>query len=286
MADFVDSHAHIYFKEYGEETDGVIERAGSAGIRAIVCPGTGLETATEAVGMAAKHSIVYAAVGIHPHEASSATDSVLGTIRDLHSTRKVVAIGEIGLDYHYNFSPPEVQRTAFATQISLAQECRLPIIIHSREAWEDTLRIVEEAVVDTLRVVEEAVVKYPSWGGRPGADGPARGVFHCFPGDEEMARKVIELGFYISFPGPLTFPEKPARPNLMAAVAAAVPLERILLETDSPYLTPHPYRGRRNEPSNVPFIAAKLAAIRGISIDEVAQTTTQNSVDLFGLDIG
>lgn len=272
MPKYVDSHAHIYAREYGEETGEVVGRAADAGIGAIVCPGTCLDTSREALESAGRHEMIHAAVGVHPHEASSATEEVLGEIIRLARTPKVVAIGEIGLDYHYNFSPPDVQKSVFSRQIGIAQQLDLPIIIHSREAEEDTLRIVGEAVR-----------RNPGWRGRHGAAGTARGVFHCFPGDAEMARKVVEMGFYISFPGPLTFPEKPSRPNLMAGVAASVPLERVLIETDSPYLTPHPFRGKRNEPSYLPLIAEKLAVIRGIPAGEVSDLTTLNAVNLFGL---
>lgn len=275
MPHFIDSHAHIYFREYGDETGEVLDRARRAGVDTVVCPGTCLETVRESLELSARHPMIYAAVGIHPHEASSATDDALCEISGLHEDRKVVAIGEIGLDYHYHFSPPEVQREVFTAQIEIAQRHDLPIIIHSREAEGDTLRIIGEAVKNR-----------PEWRGRDGATGTARGVFHCFPGDDEMAREVVDLGFYVSFPGLLTFPAKPGKPNIMAGVAASVPIERILLETDSPYLTPHPFRGRKNEPAYISLIAEKLAAIRGISVDEVARTTSANAKELFGLNPG
>jgi TatD DNase family protein len=187
---------------------------------------------------------------------------------------RVVAIGEIGLDYHYDFAPRDVQRDVFRKQIGIARRRGLPVIIHSREAEEDTIAIVEEQVKDD-----------PAWRGRPGADPEARGVFHCFPGDIAMARRVIDVGFYISFPGPLTFPVKPSRPNLMAEVAAAAPLDRVLLETDSPYLTPHPHRGTRNEPSRVTVIAARLSELTGLPLEEISKATNRNVANLFGFTL-
>lgn len=272
MTGLIDSHAHVYYSEYGEDAAEVVGRAAGAGVRAIVCPGTNLTTTREALAMASDHDMVYAAVGVHPHEASSADDTVLGEIGRLRDQPKVVAIGEIGLDYHYNFSPPDVQRRVFEAQIRLARTCRLPVIIHSREAEEDTLRLVEEAVN-----------AHPDWRGRPGVNEPARGVFHCFPGDLEMARRVLDLGFYVSFPGPVTFPVKPSRPNVMAEVAASVPLDRVLIETDSPYLTPHPHRGKKNEPSYLPLVAGKLAELRGIGVEDVCSITAGNAERLFGI---
>jgi len=213
-------------------------------------------------------------VGIHPHEASSADDAVLGEIIKLSAHPRVVAIGEIGLDYHYDFSLPEVQRDIFRRQLEIARQRRLPVVIHSREA---------EA--DTLSIVEDAVRADPSWRGRADADPAARGVFHCFPGDAEMAKRVIDLGFYISFPGPLTFPIKPSKPNLMAEVARTAPLDRILLETDSPYLTPHPHRGKRNEPAYVALIAQRLSELTGRPLEAISETTNGNVANLFGLRV-
>ncbi len=254
MLKFVDSHAHIFYAEYRADIDEVLARAADSGVAGVVCPGTNLETSRESVAIAGRFGHVRAAVGIHPHEASSADDDVLAEILELSARPGVVAIGEIGLDYHYDFSPPEVQREVFRRQLELARQRRLPVIIHSREA---------EA--DTLSIVEDAVRADPSWQGRQGADPVARGVFHCFPGDAELARRVIGLGFYISFPGPLTFPVKPTKPNVMAEVARSAPLDRVLLETDSPYLTPYPHRGKRNEPSYIPLIAQRLSELTGRS---------------------
>ncbi len=274
MLKFVDSHAHIFYGEYRADLDEVMARAAASGIAGIVCPGTNLETSRESVAVAERFETVRAAVGVHPHEASSADDDVLEEILKLSAHPRVVAIGEIGLDYHYDFSPPDVQRDVFRRQLEIARQKRLPVVIHSRDA---------EA--DTLGIVGDAVRADPSWRGRPDANPVARGVFHCFPGDARMAQRVIDLGFYISFPGPLTFPVKQSKPNLMAEVARTAPLDRILLETDSPYLTPHPHRGERNEPSYVALIARRLSELTGRPLEVISETTNANVANLFGLRV-
>ncbi len=259
---FIDSHAHLFSKDFADDVSVVLTRARDARVTEIVNPGTDLETSREALTLARANGMIHPAVGFHPHDASKADRGSLAQIEELSLDPSVVAIGEIGLDYHYNFSPPEVQRDAFAAQIAIAVRRDLPIIIHSREAEEDTLRIVGEFVRS-----------HPTW--RTGGDGRGvRGVFHCFPGDPAMAQKVIDWGFYISIPGPVTFPAKPNRPNVMAAVVAATPLEYMLLETDSPYLTPVPHRGKRNEPSHIPIIAAKIAEIKNVPLEEVGAATS------------
>jgi TatD DNase family protein len=211
--------------------------------------------------------MIYACVGFHPHDASKADERSLAEIEELTHHPKVVAVGEIGLDYHYNFSPPERQRQVFSNQIGIARRRNLPIVIHSREAEEDTLRIVEEA-----------------YDGKPARDdGGPGGVFHCFPGDVSMAKKVIGWGFYISIPGPVTFPVKPNKPNAMVGVASVIPLEHMLLETDSPYLTPVPLRGKRNEPSHIPLIARKISELQGIPVERVGDVTSEAACVLFSL---
>ncbi len=268
---YIDSHAHLFFKDYKDDLAVVLGRATSAGIEYIVNPGTDLETSRESVHLAQSHNEIYAAVGFHPHDASKANTEFLAEIERLSHERKVVAVGEIGLDYHYNFSPPEQQREVFAAQIAIAVRRNLPVIIHSREAEPDTLSIVERALTNN-----------PGWMNNNGNINP-RGVFHCFPGDEVMARKVISWGFFISIPGPVTFSSKSNKPNTMADVVNAISLDHILLETDSPYLTPVPHRGKRNEPSNIPLIAKKIAEIKGVSEEEVGTITSQNVSRLFGI---
>ncbi len=270
---FVDTHAHLFFKEYEADLDLVLMRAVDAGVAQVVVPGTDLATSREAIALAERHPMLFAAVGIHPHEASTADAAALAEIERMSVHPRVVAIGEIGLDYHYDFSPRDTQRSVFAEQIGIAIRRNLPVIIHSREAESDTLDIVR-------RLSNSA----PEWC-RPGPRG-RRGVFHCFPGDTRMAEEVIALGFFLSFPGPVTFPARPNKPNAMAEVASAVGLEHVLLETDSPYLTPVPNRGKRNEPSMIPEIARKVAELSGRAIEDVAQTTTRNAEWLFSLPGG
>lgn len=264
---FVDSHAHLFFKEYQDDLGEVIRRAQDAGVVRIVNPGTDLATSRASIELAEKYEMIYAAVGFHPHDASKADDASLQEIETLSRHPKVVAIGEIGLDYHYNYSPPEKQREVFARQLGIANRRNLPIIIHSREAEPDTLRIVGE-----ISLLNSS----PSIAQR-------RGVFHCFPGDATMARKVIGWGFYISIPGPVTFPVKPNKPNSMADVVAEIPMRHMLLETDSPYLTPVPHRGKRNEPSNIPIIAAKIAEVKELSVDEIARESSAAVQRLFNI---
>lgn len=268
---FIDSHAHLFFKEYAGDLGDVLARARAAGVNAVVNPGTDLETSRESMRLAAEHAMVFPAVGFHPHDAAKADAAGLEEVEELSRDAAVVAIGEIGLDYHYNFSPPDVQRRVFAAQIAIAIRRDLPIIIHSREA---------EA--DTLRIVGELTREHPGWR-NDGKGRATRGVFHCFPGDAAMARTVIDWGFYVSIPGPVTFPERPNRPNLMASVAAVIPLDDMLLETDSPYLTPVPHRGQRNEPSHIPLIAQRIAELRNVPVEEVGAATTAAARRLFGL---
>ena len=276
---FIDSHAHLFFKEFGGDLGDVIRRAGDAGVECIVVPGTDLETSREAVGLAERFEQIYACVGFHPHEAAKADGESLLEIERLGSHAKVVAIGEIGLDYHYDYSPRDKQREVFSVQIDIARRQNLPVVIHSREAESDTLNIVEGKL-------REETPWRPAGGGEDGLAPLPKGVFHCFPGDEEMARRVIGWGFCISSPRPVTFGSKPQKPNMMAEVVSRVPLDHILLETDSPYLSPVPLRGRRNEPSHIPIIAQKVADLRGISVDEVGRATSSAARRLFGINPG
>jgi len=269
---FVDSHAHLFFKDFQPDFHDVLQRAQDAGVRYIVCPGTDLETSRQSVALAEQHEMIYACTGFHPHDASKADDHALAEIEALSVHPKVVAIGEIGLDYHYNFSPPEKQQEVFALQIDIARRRNLPIVIHSREAEHDTLRIIEERMKAS-----------PSW--RSTIDGsPApKGVFHCFPGDSRMAQRIIDWGFFISIPGPVTFSSSTKKPNTMVEVVSKISIEHILLETDSPYLTPVPNRGKRNEPSNIPHIAQKIAELQGRSVEEVGKWSSLGVKKLFGV---
>lgn len=271
---FIDTHAHLFFKDFEQDLDDVIRRAREAGVDYIVCPGTDLETSRASVALAEKYDCIYAAVGFHPHEAKKAASEegivlseVLDEIIQLSQHHKVVAIGEIGLDYHYNYSPQEIQREVFSKQIEIARRRGLPIIIHTRESESDVLRIVEEHLHQDGHWKSSA----------------SKGVFHCFSGDVSMAEKVIGWGFFISIPGPITFPAKRGKPNTMLDVVGQISMDRILLETDSPYLTPHPYRGKRNEPANIPVIAKKIADVKQSSLDEVGKMSTLGASKLFNL---
>jgi TatD DNase family protein len=261
---FIDTHCHLEMDEFSPDRDDVIERAKNAGIEAMITIGSDLKGNKGALELSEIYNSVYAAVGIHPHSAKDFTDDIFEKIREwamplqpaLGKGRqeggKVVAIGEIGLDYHYDNSPGEVQRKVFKLQLSLAKETRLPVVIHSREAKKDTLEIVRDS-------------------------GIRKGVFHCFSGDMDMAEKVIAMGFHISIAGPVTF--KNARK--LIEVAKFVPDEYLLIETDAPYLAPEPFRGKRNEPSYLVNTARTIAELREISMGDLARITTLNAKRLF-----
>ena len=269
---FVDSHAHLTSDQFKEDREQVIRRAIDAGMKYIVNPGTDLEDSRRAVELAEKHPEVYACVGFHPHEARKADDTSLRAIEELSNHPKVVAIGEIGLDFHYDFSPRDIQAEIFKAQIGIAQRRNLPIVIHTRESNEETIRIVEGAMGGE-----------PLWRSQmatPFSRFPApKGVFHCFSGDTAIAWHVIRMGFFVSMPGVVTF----KNPGFAAEVARDISIEHLLLETDSPYLAPVPYRGKRNEPSHIPLIAKRIADLQHLSLDDVARTTNYNILQLFGI---
>lgn len=252
---FIDSHAHLEMKEFDRDRGEVIERAWAAGVETIVTVGTNLSLSRKALSIARQYENVYATIGIHPHDAAKADDKVLDELKLLAGDAKVVAYGEIGLDFFRNISPREKQIKIFATQLQIAKALDLPVVIHDRDAHEQTLTMVRDS-------------------------GVRRGVFHCFSGEWNMARKCIDLGFYISIPGVVTFEKS----KVLREVARQVPADAILLETDCPYLTPEPHRGKRNEPSFMVHTAQKVADIRGVPIEELAAAATVNTRRLFGLD--
>lgn len=252
---FIDSHAHLEMKEFDRDRGEVIERAWAAGVETIVTVGTNLSLSRKALSIARQYENVYATIGIHPHDAAKADDKVLDELKALARDVKVVAYGEIGLDFFRNISPREKQIEIFATQLQIAKALDLPVVIHDRDAHEQTLTMVRDS-------------------------GVRRGVFHCFSGEWNMARKCIDLGFYISIPGVVTFEKS----KVLREVARQVPADAILLETDCPYLTPEPHRGKRNEPSFMVHTAQKVADIRGVPIEELAAAATVNTRRLFGLD--
>jgi TatD DNase family protein len=245
----IDSHCHLDSSEFDPDRDAVIERALAAGVDTMVAIGTGdgppdLEAG---IRLADQNPCFYATVGVHPHDASKADAGTFVRLRELLNHPRVIAVGEIGLDFHYDFSPREVQREVFIAQMRIAREAEKPIVIHTREAWADTLALIRE-----------------HWNGA--------GIMHCFSGGPEEAREAIELGFYLSFGGIVTFPKA----QDVQAAARMAPSERILVETDAPYLAPVPRRGKRNEPVFVIETARKLAELRGVTLDEIDALTTQN----------
>lgn len=287
----VDVHAHLTDEALAPEMEAVLERAWAAGVGAVITVGNDEETSRAAAELARKRTAgrvaaglgtglgtgepsaaalsaeqagtpclpaVYAAVGYHPHDAQSASEAGLRKISAMLARPEVVAVGEIGLDYYYELSLPVVQREVFRRQIRMARRAGKPIIVHSRDAHEDTLKILKEEKAEEVG-----------------------GVMHCFSGDDQVARAVLDLGFYISFAGNLTFKSA----HVLREVAAWLPLDRIMVETDCPYLAPEPRRGRRNEPAYVRYTANMLAQIRGLSLEELAQATSANACRLFRLPL-
>jgi TatD DNase family protein len=258
---FVDSHAHIDGPEFDSDRDEVIQRARAAGVSAILNVGTGDPPSgafERAVELAEKYPDVYAALGVHPHDARLFDDKAEKRISNLMTqSQRVIAWGEIGLDFHYDNSPRDVQMTVFRRQLQLAREARLPVIVHTREAEVETAEILKA-----------------EWGGSGLA-----GVMHCFSGSPQLAQQAIELGFSISFSGIITF----KKADELRAVAREIPLDRLLIETDCPFLTPVPYRGKRNEPAYVVEVAHCLADVRELSVKEVARITSDNFGMLFPL---
>lgn len=252
---FIDTHAHLDDARYDSDRDVMIKRASDAGVIRMVTIGCDLATSQAAVALAGQYPFVYASVGVHPHEVKHITAGWYDELRRLAVHEKVVAYGEIGLDYHYNHSTPEEQRERFREQLRLARELRLPIIIHTREAPEDTVQMLKE-----------------EWSTELG------GVFHCFSGDAWLAKEALDLGFYLSFSGILTFQNA----GMLRDIARTVPADRLLIETDCPYLTPVPHRGKRNEPAYVRHVANALAGVLGdTSTEAIARTTTANARRLF-----
>ncbi|MBQ3109414.1 MAG: TatD family hydrolase [Clostridia bacterium] len=250
-----DTHAHLTDSRFDEDRGSLISSLPEKGIALVVDVACGLEDAHKVVTYTEQYPFIYGAAGIHPHDAEDATLAELDGIAKILEKEKFVALGEIGLDYHYDFSPRDVQRKWFVEQLELAKQMKLPVSLHIREAFGDCMEIL-----------------------RQHKDGLC-GVMHCYSGSWESAVECIDLGLHIAFGGSVTF--KNARK--LAEVAAQLPIERLLIETDCPYLTPEPYRGRRNDPSYVRHVAEKLAELRGCSTEEIAEATYQNGIRLFGI---
>ena len=252
-----DTHAHLNAEQYNEDLEAVIDRAKSEGVSKIVVVGFDRPTIVKAMELAEEYSFIYAAVGWHPVDAIDMTDKDLAWIEELAAHPKVVALGEMGLDYHWDKSPKHIQKEVFRKQIALAKKVKLPIIIHNREATMDIVQILKEEGAHEVG-----------------------GIMHCFSGSIETAKECMKMNFYISFGGPVTFKNA----KNVKEVAAAIPVERLLIETDCPYLTPHPFRGKRNEPGHVKLVAEELAALKGLSYEELANITMENAKKVFGID--
>jgi TatD DNase family protein len=253
---FIDTHAHLFFPNFENDLDNVIERANNYGIDFIIVPGTDIATSEKAIELTAKYNFIYAAVGVHPHDSKEWDDTFIPKLEALAKNEKVVAIGEIGLDYYYDFSPREKQLIAFEQQIELALKLNLPIIVHNRDANDDVMNIIR---------------KYK--------DSGLRAQFHCFAGSIDDARELVEMHHYISFPGNVTFKNAESIRKVVSRVA----VENLLLETDSPFMTPVPHRGERNEPALIKLVAEKIAEIHHLSAEDVGRTTSYNAHKLFNI---
>lgn len=251
-----DTHAHYDDSRFDGDRDAVLAALPEAGVELVLDPGCDLPSSRAAAALAERYSHVYAAAGIHPENCAGFQDADLAALRQLLAQPKVAAIGEIGLDYYWEQNPPrELQQRVLRDQLALAQELGLPVIVHDREAHADSLAIVQE---------------FPA----------VRGVFHCFSGSVEMARELLKRGWYLGFDGPVTY-----KSNKKAAeVLAVTPLERILVETDSPYMAPEPCRGKRNDSSLLVYVLEKIAALKGVSAEEMTRITQENGCRLFGIE--
>jgi len=250
-----DTHAHLLSERFDADRQALISELPLRGLAGCIEVGTDIEFSDRAQRLAEQTDYIWAAVGVHPHDSADAPEDYIERLTEIAARPKVVAIGEIGLDYHYDFSPRDVQRRVFGRQLELARQLNLPVIIHMREATQDTLAMLRE---------HEGI----------------KGVMHCFSGSAETAEICVGMGLHVAFTGSVTF--KNARKVVEAA--AAVPLERLMAETDCPYLSPEPVRGRRNEPSNVRYVLEKLAEIKGVPADEMAEINIRNARELFGIE--
>lgn len=260
----IDTHAHLHAAQFDADREAVIRRMRAAGVVGVVTIGTDMPASRAAIDLAGQHPDIWATVGVDPHEAATFGDATVDELRALAQSSQVVAIGEIGLDYYWDKAPRQVQARVFQRQLELARELGLPVVIHNREAH-----------ADTLAMLREWAAEHPWRGRRP------LGVLHCFSGDVEMALEAVTLGFMISLAGPVTF--KNAKKPV--AVAQAVSLNALVIETDAPYLAPHPHRGQRNEPAYLLLTARRIAEIKGISLEMLARATSDNAQALFGFQL-
>lgn len=255
---FVDSHAHLDFENFNQDRDAVIKNARLANIAAIINVGINIETIKKSIALAESYSFIYATAGIHPNDANEMEPHHWEELLELLEHPKIIAIGEIGLDYYRDYSPHHVQQEILQRQLELAVEHDFPVVIHTRNAWPDVLPIFTEQY-----------------------RGKLRGVFHCFSGFQNEAKALLNAGYFISFTGVVTFKNA----NALSIAANYVPLDRLLLETDCPFMAPEPFRGKRCEPAYVPYIARKIAAARKVDVAELAYQTNQNVEKLFGIKI-
>ena len=246
----IDTHSHIYYDKYNNDFNEVLDRANDRGVKKIICVGTDLESSIKSLEISNKYENIYCAIGYHPHESSKAEKGYLNEIEKMSKENKVVAIGETGLDYYYNYSDSNTQKKRFIEQIELANSLKLPVIIHNRDSDDDLYNILK---------------KYHP-----------KGVIHCFSSTTDYAIKILKLGILLSFTGIITF-----KNSTLGDVIEQINLSNIMVETDSPYLTPEPHRGKRNEPSYVYYVAKKIAEIKNVPIEEVINRTTKNALDLF-----
>lgn len=255
---YIDSHAHLEDKKFSRDLDRALERASEAGCERVITVGDTIDSSRKALALAHKFDKLYASVGIHPHHIRRAQDKDYVEVGKLAADPRVVAIGEVGLDFHYNLTEPDAQKKGLERQVGIARECDLPLIVHCREAFDDLFKILKKTKADQIG-----------------------GVVHCFAGDPEDAKKLVDLGWYIGIGGPITFPHA----DTLRKAVEATPVERILLETDSPYLPPQAKRGRRNEPSYLKFIIKTIGDLKGISFQDAARATKLNTVRLFNLPL-
>jgi len=249
----IDTHCHLFYDDLKNDLPGVLDRAHDLGVNRFICVATNMEDAKECLLMGESHENIFASAGVHPHDAKDAPEDFVDQIYDIMTFDSMVAVGEMGLDYFRNISNPEIQKNVFRAQMGIAQSLKKPVIFHNRAADDDVIKILKE---------------FPD----------VRGVAHCFSSNLETAKTFMELGYFISFSGNLTF-----KNSHLPEVAKDLPLDRILVETDSPYLSPVPHRGKPNEPGRTRFVAEKLAEIHDVPLKVIAEKTTTNAMDLFGL---
>jgi len=246
----IDTHAHIYYEDFAQRIEEVIQSASDNGVEKIITVGVDLKSSEDCIKLAEKFPSVFATCGYHPHEAVKAPKRYLYELENMAAHPKVVAIGEMGLDYHYNFSDPKIQQKVYREQLELAVALQLPAVVHCRNSDDDILQGINESACEN-------------------------GVIHCFASNVEFAEKILETGFHISFTGMITFVKE------LEEVVIEIPLERMMVETDSPYLSPKPHRGKKNEPKNVLHVAEKIAELKEIYLEEVAESTTETAMNLF-----